>query len=105
MNGIHEVTGSIPVWSTILRSPASVGELRLGEPSEFTSPTREGCRAEAAEPRRQATSFARLHPWASFGSVNQASSRHRHAKDAAPKRRSREGRLPACKSSHATQTP
>jgi hypothetical protein len=22
MNGIHEVTGSIPVWSTILRSPA-----------------------------------------------------------------------------------
>ena len=21
MNGIHEVTGSIPVWSTILRSP------------------------------------------------------------------------------------
>ena len=48
MNGIHEVTGSIPVWSTILRSPS-----------------------------------------ASFGSVNQAS--FRQAKDAAPKRRSREG--------------
>src|SRR5882724_311084 len=30
MNGIHEVTGSIPVWSTILRSP--IGELRLGKP-------------------------------------------------------------------------
>ena len=29
MNGIHEVTGSIPVWSTNLRSPASVSELRL----------------------------------------------------------------------------
>ena len=27
MNGIHEVTGSIPVWSTILRSP--FGELRM----------------------------------------------------------------------------
>ncbi len=23
MNGIHEVTGSIPVWSTILRSPSA----------------------------------------------------------------------------------
>jgi hypothetical protein len=29
MNGIHEVTGSIPVWSTNLRSPAFVSELRL----------------------------------------------------------------------------
>ena len=63
MNGIHEVTGSIPVWSTILRSrepkTRSVsfgsaghasftraknpkGELRLGDPCE-------GCRAA---PRR-----------------------------------------------------
>ena len=29
MNGIHEVTGSIPVRSTNLLSPASVSELRL----------------------------------------------------------------------------
>ena len=29
MNGIHEVTGSIPVWSTILRSPAVLSELRM----------------------------------------------------------------------------
>jgi hypothetical protein len=29
MNGIHEVTGSIPVWSTTLRSPAFVSELRV----------------------------------------------------------------------------
>ena len=49
MNGIHEVTGSIPVWSTILRSRELTPkcELRLGEP-------REGCRAEAAKPRRRA---------------------------------------------------
>ena len=25
MNGIHEVTGSIPVWSTILSFPPSIG--------------------------------------------------------------------------------
>jgi hypothetical protein len=45
MNGIHEVTGSIPVWSTILRSPSAsfgsvnqalaFGELRLGEPASL----------------------------------------------------------------------
>ena len=29
MNGIHEVTGSIPVWSTTLRSPLSPSELRM----------------------------------------------------------------------------
>ena len=29
MNGIHEVTGSIPVWSTNLRSPAILRELQL----------------------------------------------------------------------------
>ena len=42
MNGIHEVTGSIPVWSTILRSRELTPkrELRLGKP-------REGCRAVA----------------------------------------------------------
>jgi hypothetical protein len=35
MNGIHEVTGSIPVWSTILRSPsASFG----WHPSQFVRP-------------------------------------------------------------------
>jgi hypothetical protein len=35
LNGIHEVTGSIPVWSTILRSRALTPkrELRLGKPS------------------------------------------------------------------------
>jgi hypothetical protein len=34
MNGIHEVTGSIPVWSTILRSRELTPkrELRLGKP-------------------------------------------------------------------------
>ena len=32
MNGIHEVTGSIPVWSTILRSP--FGRASDGKPSE-----------------------------------------------------------------------
>ena len=45
MNGIQEVTGSIPVRSTILRSP--FGELRPGKPSEFL--TGEGCRAVAGE--------------------------------------------------------
>ena len=49
VNGIHEVTGSIPVWSTILRSRELTPkrELRLGEPGE-------GCRAVAAKPRRRA---------------------------------------------------
>jgi len=28
VNGIHEVTGSIPVWSTNFRSQASTNELR-----------------------------------------------------------------------------
>src|SRR3954470_24006248 len=48
LNGIQEVTGSIPVRSTILRSRELTPkrELRLGEPSE-------GCRAEAAPPRRR----------------------------------------------------
>src|SRR5256885_1249929 len=32
MNGIHEVTGSIPVWSTILRSPVHASELRMASP-------------------------------------------------------------------------
>ena len=45
LNGIQEVTGSIPVRSTILRSP--FGELRPGKPSEFL--TGEGCRAVAGE--------------------------------------------------------
>ena len=49
LNGIQEVTGSIPVRSTILRSRelALKRELRLGEPCE-------GCRAVAAKPRRRA---------------------------------------------------
>ena len=38
MNGIHEVTGSIPVWSTTLRSRAIVSELRVAShPSNFSS--------------------------------------------------------------------
>jgi hypothetical protein len=45
MNGIHEVTGSIPVWSTILRSPtASFGSVK---PSESFFP------AKDAAPKRQ----------------------------------------------------
>ena len=49
LNGIQEVTGSIPVRSTILRSRELTRkrELRLGKPCE-------GCRAEAARPRRRA---------------------------------------------------
>jgi hypothetical protein len=31
VNGIHEVTGSIPVWSTNLSSSDLTCELRLGE--------------------------------------------------------------------------
>ena len=38
MNGIHEVTGSIPVWSTTLRSPAIMSELRVAShPSHYSS--------------------------------------------------------------------
>ena len=36
VNGIHEVTGSIPVWSTILRSP--FGRASDGKPSRSESP-------------------------------------------------------------------
>ena len=36
MNGIHEVTGSIPVWSTILRSPAFVSERRSASQPSIT---------------------------------------------------------------------
>ena len=38
MNGIHEVTGSTPVWSTNLRSPAIVSELRLASPATKAAP-------------------------------------------------------------------
>jgi putative endonuclease len=56
LNGIQEVTGSIPVRSTILRSRELTPEreLRLGKPCE-------GCRAIAAEPRRRAQTRRRLH--------------------------------------------
>ena len=30
MNGIHEVTGSIPVWSTILSFPPSIPQVTEG---------------------------------------------------------------------------
>src|SRR5438067_1369019 len=51
MNGIHEVTGSTPVWSTILRSPcgrASDGRPPFiihqgGFPMQRAPSTREGC--------------------------------------------------------------
>ena len=54
MNGIHEVTGSIPVWSTILRSRELTPkrERRLGEPREggpLRTPTRRSS-AVAYEP-------------------------------------------------------
>ena len=51
MNGIHEVTGSIPVWSTILRSPSA----SFGSVNQAVS-RREGCRAVAAKPPRRAPS-------------------------------------------------
>jgi hypothetical protein len=31
MNGIHEVTGSIPVWSTNLRSPCDLAGTTVGK--------------------------------------------------------------------------
>jgi hypothetical protein len=37
LNGIQEVTGSNPVWSTNLRSPAIVSELRLASPERVTN--------------------------------------------------------------------
>ena len=55
MNGIHEVTGSIPVWSTILRSPHFAERASDGKPSfaldlseglhiaQLNKPTGEGC--------------------------------------------------------------
>ncbi len=40
MNGIHEVTGSIPVWSTNLRSPVITRRLsaEAAQPRRWTSP-------------------------------------------------------------------
>jgi hypothetical protein len=56
MNGIHEVTGSIPVWSTILRSPHFAERASDGKPTfaldrgegtpyraSLSKGTREGC--------------------------------------------------------------
>ena len=67
MNGIHEVTGSIPVWSTNLRSPVFVSELRLAsQPSRCSSKVQSSNHTErftqarrrlpavAAKPRRRA---------------------------------------------------
>jgi hypothetical protein len=47
MNGIHEVTGSIPVWSTILRSP--FGRASDGKPSELTATRRMSTVARSAK--------------------------------------------------------
>jgi hypothetical protein len=38
MNGIHEVTGSIPVWSTILRSPDFAERASDGKPTFALDP-------------------------------------------------------------------
>jgi putative endonuclease len=59
LNGIQEVTGSIPVRSTNLRSPASMSELRLAShPSRFRSrvgrPTTERFTRPAEVARRSA---------------------------------------------------
>ena len=51
VNGIHEVTGSIPVWSTNLRSPASMSELRL---ASHPSCVLRGCRPTITEAIHQA---------------------------------------------------
>ena len=51
MNGIHEVTGSIPVRSTNLRSPASVSELRLA--SQPPRETQVGATQASSRPRRR----------------------------------------------------
>ncbi len=71
MNGIHEVTGSIPVWSTILRSPVIVRELRLAshapglprrlglKPRRAIHRARRRLSAVAAEPRRRTGAVAR----------------------------------------------
>ncbi len=63
LNGIQEVTGSIPVRSTNLRSRELMPkrELRLGEP-------REGCLAVAAK-RRRRTSPAPLAKWVDLNST------------------------------------
>jgi hypothetical protein len=46
MNGIHEVTGSTPVWSTILRSP--FGRASDGKPTSAQD-SRRACAAILSE--------------------------------------------------------
>ena len=59
MNGIHEVTGSIPVWSTTLRLTLAALAATAGKPGKG-SDTREG--AEAAKRNERTAKAAPLSP-------------------------------------------
>jgi len=61
-HGIHEVTGSIPVWSTTLRSPKT--ERATGGKPTFAQDSREGSNhsllAQSADTRRVSTAARRV---------------------------------------------